>query len=104
MDNNNYKVIADNFGEYSVLTKDNELIVTEIQNKVTAEIFCDKLNELHAKNNLLYKKGMNLKSENKALIIECKEYRQSYDDLNRKINKLIRLCEEFNIDWQKVIV
>lgn len=103
MDNNNYKVIADNLGEYSVLTKDNELVVTEIQNKITAECFCDKLNEMHKENSLMYKQGMELQLKNKDLIKECKEYREAYRDLNRKINKFIRLCEEFNIDWQKVI-
>lgn len=50
MIDNEYKVIADNLGEYSVLTKDNELVVTEIQNKITAECFCDKLNEMHNEN------------------------------------------------------
>lgn len=40
-----YKVISDNLGEYSVLTQDNIIVCTEIQDKTIAELFCDELNE-----------------------------------------------------------
>lgn len=48
-----YKVVADDLGEYSVLRGDNSIVITEIQHKVTAEVFCDELNELSDENDEL---------------------------------------------------
>ena len=39
-----YKVVADNLGEYSILTNDDILLVTEIQHYVTAETVNEELN------------------------------------------------------------
>lgn len=41
-----YKVAADNLGEYSVLRHDGSIVLTEIERKAQAELFCDELNDL----------------------------------------------------------
>lgn len=46
-ENKRFKVISDNFGEYSVLRHDDSLVVSEIPRKAMAELFCDELNELN---------------------------------------------------------
>ena len=48
-----YKVISDNLGEYSVVSKDNVLVATEIQHRITAETFCEELNILAEENEQL---------------------------------------------------
>lgn len=45
-----YKIISDNLGEYSVLRPNGSIVITEIQYKVEAELFCDELNELNDEN------------------------------------------------------
>ena len=73
------------------------------EERMTIGDILDKLNELNKENKLYYQQGIELQSKNKALKKECKEFKEGYDDLNRKVNKLIRLCEEFNIDWKRVM-
>ena len=48
-----YKVISDNLGEYSVVSKDNVIVATEIQHRITAETFCEELNILAEENEQL---------------------------------------------------
>ena len=42
-----YKVVKDNLGEYSIITKDNVMIVTEIPYKSIADTVCRELNLLY---------------------------------------------------------
>lgn len=48
-----YKVISDNLGEYNVVSKDNVIVATEIQHRITAETFCEELNILAEENEQL---------------------------------------------------
>ena len=48
-----YKIISDNLGEYSVVSKDNVIVATEIQHRITAETFCEELNILAEENEQL---------------------------------------------------
>lgn len=71
MTENQYKVVQDNLGEYSVLRPDNSIVCTELQYKVTAELFCDELNELNNENEQL-KRADNL-CECETEIMKLKE-------------------------------
>jgi regulator of replication initiation timing len=55
-----YKIISDNLGEYSVVSKDNVIVATEIQHRITAETFCEELNILAEENEQLKKENYEL--------------------------------------------
>lgn len=82
MTENQYKVVQDNLGEYSVLRPDNSIVCTELQYKATAELFCDELNELNNENEQL-KRADNLcecETEIMKLKEKFKELKSKVDD------------------------
>lgn len=104
MTENQYKVVQDNLGEYSVLRPDNSIVCTELQYKATAELFCDELNELNNENEQL-KRADNLcecETEIMKLKEEFKELKSKVDDkevaveveTEKLMNKVFDLIEE----------
>lgn len=78
-----FKVVADNLGEYSILTDDDILVVTEIQDRVIAETFNDELNiiavnaDYHMRMHDKFKKEvLQLSEKNKELMKENERLNQ----------------------------
>lgn len=92
MNKKQYKIMADNLGEYSVLRPDGSMVATEIQYKEEAEFFCDELNELLKENIELQGKASSWKitaseeiSEKAELIKQIAELKEE----NKKLEQIV---------------
>lgn len=118
-----YKVVADNLGEYSILTNDDILLVTEIQDRVIAETVNEELNciavnadyhmrmhdkfkkevlQLSEKNKELMKENKQLKSDNKSYVKRYGELFDEYTKLKEENKELKKLNSNLqkSIDYQ----
>ena len=113
-----YKVVADNLGEYSILTNDDILLVTEIQHYVTAETVNDELNciavnadyyrRMHDK---FEKEVLQLSEKNKELMKENEQLKSDNFNLNKSVECLdktvkeqcnkIAWADECGVRWEK---
>lgn len=103
-----YKVISDNLGEYNVVSKDNVIVATEIQNRITAETFCEELNILAEENEQLKRQVGNLEhtrdfcadvcADCERLEQENKEFKQRikrFENYKKASDKFTKEVEDF---------
>ena len=100
-----YKVISDNLGEYSVITKDNVIVSTEIQHRITAETFCEELNILADENEQLKEENKELKERNNRQAKQLNNLynlieKQDWKTLTGLIEELQECEEQLQREWK----
>ena len=103
MTENQYKVVQDNLGEYSVLRPDNSIVCTALQYKATAELFCDELNELHEENTELHIQNDFLNCESRHFREVLQENRLLKSHLHTVLNNYTRRLKRHTIYFEIIM-